>query len=120
MYTVYNTYKFLLKILNKKALLVPYFTHNAIPCNLNDIKEMYDIVYNSEFKSSTLDSLYRGLETLQFQTFYMSYLFNKYIKKGRPIDYTYINHVNAVNANYNYSLFVINKGGLDYAPIIFK
>ena len=81
MYTIYNTYKFVLKKLNKKALLVPYFTHNAIPCNINDIKEMYDIVYNSEFKSSTLDSLFRGLETLQFQTFYMSYIFNKYTKK---------------------------------------
>ena len=120
MYTIYNTYKFVLKKLNKKALLVPYFTHNAIPCNINDIKEMYDIVYNSEFKSSTLDSLFRGLETLQFQTFYMSYIFNKYTKKGRPIDHAYIGHARSTTANFNYPLFVINTGGLDYAPMTFK
>ena len=50
----------------------------------------------------------------------MTYNFNKYNKKVRPISYTYINHINAINSNYNYSLFVINTGGYDYEPMTFK
>ena len=119
-YTVYNTYKFILKILNKKTLLVPYFTHNAIPCNIKDIKEIYDYVYNSEFRAPTLESLYRGIEVLQFQTFYMTYHFNKYTKKVKPIFYNYVKMLNSMNGNYNFSLFVINTGGYDYEPMDFK
>ena len=120
MYRVYITYTFISKILNKKTLLVPYFTHNAIPCNINNLKEIYDLIYDSEYKTSTLDSIFRGIESLQFQTFYMTYNFNKYILKVRPISYTYINHINAIKSNYNYSLFVINTGGYDYDPMTFK
>ena len=120
-YTIFNTYSFILKLLKKKSLIVPFFTHNALPCNIEDIKIMYDLVYNSEFKSSTLDSIYRGIETLQFQSFYMTYIFNKnYNKKVNSISCAYINHQNAINVNYNYSLFVINTGGNDYTSMSFK
>ena len=82
---------------------------------------MYDLVYKSEFKSSTLDSIFRGIETLQFQSFYITYKFNKNNNtKVNPIPCIYIDHNNAIFANYNYSLFVINTGGLDYTPISFK
>lgn len=120
-YTIYNTYLFILKLLNKKSIISPFFTHNALPCNIKDIKIIYDLVNNSEFKSSTLDSIYRGIETLQFQSFYMTYTFNKnYNKKVSPISCAYIKHNIAINANYNYSLFVINTGGYNYSPMSFK
>ena len=120
-YTITNTLLFILRLLKKKELIVPKFTHNALPCNLKDIKEMYDLVYKSEFKSSTLDSIFRGIETLQFQSFYITYKFNKNNNtKVNPIPCIYIDHNNAIFANYNYSLFVINTGGLDYTPISFK
>ena len=119
-YTVYNTYKFILTKLNMKALEIPYFTHNAIPCNINDIKEIYDLVYNSEFKTPTLETKFRGIEVLQFQTFYMAYTFNKYNRKVRPISYKFMTINNALYENYNYSLYVINTGGDDYSSIIFK
>ena len=120
-YTITNTILFILRLLKRKKLIVPKYTHNALPFNLNDIKEMYDLVYKSEFKSSTLDSIYRGKETLQFQTFYMTYKFNKNFNiKVNQIRCAYIDHNNAIFANYNYSLFVINTGGEDYTPISFK
>ena len=120
-YTIGNTLLFILSLLKKEKIIAPKFTHNALPCNLKDIKEMYDLVYKSEFKSSTLDSIYRGIETLQFQSFYITYKFNKnYNTKVNPISCAYIDHNNAILANYNYSLFVINTGGLDYSPISFK
>ena len=120
LYTITNTLLFILRLLKKEKIIAPRFTHNALPCNLNDIKEMYDLVYKSEFKSSTLDSKYRGIETLQFQTFYITYKFNKNYNKVNPISCSYIGISKAIYANYDYSLFVINTGGLNYAPITFK
>ena len=120
-YTVFHTYTFILKLLNRTTLVVPLFNHNAMPCNLNYLKEIYELVYNSEFKASTLDSLYRGTEVLQFQTFYLSYFFNRnYNIKVNPLSCTYIDINNALYARYNYSLFVINTGGENYSPISFK
>ena len=121
MYSIYNTYAFIIKLLKKNSLIVPFFTHNAISCNLDIIKELYNLVYNSEFKVSTLDSIYRDIETLQFQTFYQSYIFNKdYNIKINQIDWAYIDHNNTMTANFNRSLFVINTGGYDYTTISFK
>jgi hypothetical protein len=118
-YSVYTTYLFLIKLL-KKNLIVPFFTHNAIPCNLKDLKEIYDIVYISKYKFSTLDSLKRNFESLQFQTFYMSYTFNKYNKKVQPIPYKFIDNNYSLTANYKVSLFCINTGNNDYSDLSFK
>ena len=43
LYTMYNTYFFFIDYF-KGPIIVPYFTHNAIPSNANDLKELYDIV----------------------------------------------------------------------------
>ena len=119
MYSVYTTYKYIIQLL-KKNLIIPYFTHNAIPCNLKELKEIYDLVYKSNHKYSTLDSIYRHFESLQFQTFYMSYLFNKYNKKVHPISYNYIDNEASITGNYNVSLFCINTGQKDYSDLSFK
>ena len=57
-YTITNGFLLILRLLKKLKLIVPKFTHNALPCNLKDIKELYELVYKSQFKSSTLDSIY--------------------------------------------------------------
>ena len=46
MYTVYNTYLFFIDEFKGK-IKVPYFTHNAIPINVKDLKEVYDLIHNS-------------------------------------------------------------------------
>jgi len=119
MYSVFTTYRYIIQLI-KKNLIVPYFTHNAIPCNLKELKEIYDLVSKSEHKYSTLDSIYRHFESLQFQTFYMSYLFNKYKKKVHPISYNYIDNEASITGNYNVSLFCINTGQKDYSDLSFK
>ena len=119
MYSVYKAYIFLIKYF-KSPLIVPYFTHNAIPANLNDIKEIYDIIYNSEHKNTTLFSLYRHKETLQFQTTLTVYIFNKYKRKANLINNNYIDNSNAVFGKYHYPLFCINTGNnKDYSNISF-
>jgi hypothetical protein len=119
MYTVYKTYLFLINYFNS-PLVVPYFTHNAIPANLNDIKEIYDIIHDSEHRNATLDAKYRHIETLQFQTSLIVYIFNKYRRKSNPLKYNYIDNANSINGKYNYPLFCINTGNnKDYTDLSF-
>ena len=110
--TKFAAYIDLIKIFNK-SIIVPHHTHNAIPANIKEIKETYDLIQKSEFKSYTLDSLYRHKYSIQFQTFLTSYSFIKYNKKVRYISSKYISIKKSFLANYNYSLFCINTGASD-------
>jgi len=117
-YSKYLTFSFILNLFNvsfNDTFFVPKFTHNAIPVNLQDIKEIYYLVYHSKYKYTTLDSLYRSYEHLQFQTFILSYTFNKFKRKVYNIDYKFIQLYNSISSNYNYSLFCINKGPGKYS-----
>ena len=119
MYSVHKAYLFLIEYF-KIPLIVPYFTHNAIPSNINDIKEIYDLIYNSEHKNNTLFSLNRHNETLQFQTSLIVYTFNKYKRKTHLINYNYIDNANTVYGKYNSPLFCINTGNnKDYSNVSF-
>jgi hypothetical protein len=59
-YCLSSTYLFIINTFNK-TLFIPKFTHNAIPVNLKEIKDIYKLVLNSEYKSATIDSLYRHI-----------------------------------------------------------
>ena len=118
-YTLATTYLFILKLF-ESPIFVPKFTHNAIPCNTKELKEIYDIINNSKYKYPTLDSLVRHPETLQFQTFYMEYTFSKFNKKVNHITYNYINNKVAITGKYKSGLFVINTGGDKCPDIYFK
>ena len=119
MYSVYKAYLFLIEYF-KIPLIVPYFTHNAIPSNINDIKEIYDLIYNSMHKNATLFSLERHNETLQFQTSLIVYTFNKYKRKSNLINYNYIDNAKTVYGKYNTPLYCINTGNNnDYLDISF-
>jgi len=117
-YSLYSTYLFILKIFNKSCF-IPVHTHNAIPVNIKELKEIYDIVYKSEFKISTLDSLYRRIDSLQFQAFVLSYTFFKYKKKVRNISNKLIPNKDSIFSDYNYSLFCINTGAINYKIVSF-
>jgi len=121
-YSRYLTYLFILNIFNisiNQPIYIPKFTHNAIPCNFKELKEIYDFIYKSEYKSTTLDSLYRNIETLQFQTLVLSYIFIKYNRKVRDIKYKFIRINNSISANFNFPLFCINKGPGNYSYLAF-
>ena len=113
-YKLSSTYLFILDTFND-TLIIPKFTHNAIPVNLKDIKDIYKLVLNSKYKSATLDSLYRHINGLQFQALLLSYTFIKFNKKVKDLPYKYIDIKITVLANYNYSLFCINTGGGNYS-----
>ena len=119
-YSKYTTLLFLFDLFNityKENIFIPSFTHNAIPVNLQDIKEIYDLTYKSKYKYATLDCKYRNVESLQFQIFIIIYTFIKYKRKVKNIPYRFINFKNAIYGNYKTSLFCINKGPGHYSYI---
>ena len=120
MYTVYRTYIFLIQYF-ESPIIVPYFTHNAIPVKASDLKEVFDLVNKSEeFREPTLYSLRRHPQSLQYQTTLIVYTFNKYKRKVNKINYNYIDGADTISGKYNFPLFCINTGNNnDYSKIAF-
>lgn len=112
-YSKYLTFSFILKLFNtssNESIFIPKFTHNAIPVNLNDVKEIYKLVYKSKYKYNTLECLYRIAGYLQFQIFILSYTFLKYNRRVHNIPNTFVQIYNSISSKYNYSLLCINTG----------
>ena len=122
LYSIYTSYLFTMKLLSyklNKSFIFPIFTHNAISCNAKDVEEIYYLVYNSNYKYSTLEALYRHTESIQFHSFLLAYTFIKYNKKVNPISYNYIENDKSLFSQYNFSLFCINTGARQYSPLSF-
>lgn len=112
-YSVSLTFSFILNLSNisfEQNIFIPKFTHNAIPVNIREIKEVYDLVYLSKYRYNTLDCLYRISGYLQFQILFMSYIFINYGRKVSNISNVFIQLNDSISANYNYHLFCINTG----------
>ena len=116
-YSLQITFILIMNEFKKNLMCIPKFTHNAIPVNINEIKEIYDLVYKSNYKFVTLYSLYREIGFVQFQECYLSFVFNKYNRKVRDISNKFININKAISANYNFFLFCINKGPYNYSDL---
>ena len=119
-YTRYLTFSFILNLFNisyNSSVFIPEFTHNAIPINLKDLKELYHLIYESEYRYPTLDCLYRHMKGLQFQTLILSYSFIKYDRKVKNIPNNYITVKDSISGNYKFSLFCINKEPGNYSYI---
>ena len=117
LYSKYLTFLFILNVFNissKETIYIPKFSHNAIPMNLKDIKDSYDLIYNSKYKYNTLDCPYRDYEYIQFQIFVVSYTFIKYNRTVKNIPSKFIQLSDAISSDYNISLFCINKGAGKY------
>jgi hypothetical protein len=119
-YSKIKTYFFILNLFKKDMLIVPKFNHNAIPLNVYEIKEIYEIIKKSQYKKTTLDSLCRHIENIQFQSFYLSYFFIKYKKKVNSIPSKYIDVGNIkFDIAQIFPLFCINTGSGNYSDLKF-
>jgi len=119
-YSKYLTYLFIFDIFNidfDRSIFLPKFSHNAIPMNLHDIKDVYKLAYKSKYKYTTMDCAYRHYEYLQFQILVVSYTFLKYCRKVKNIPSTFIQLNESIFANYHYKLFCLNKGSGYYPKL---
>ena len=124
-YSKYLTYLFIVNYFNltfNQFIFLPRYSHNAVPMNLNDIKEVYDLVYNSSYKYTTIDCPYRHYEYLHFQILVVSYTFIKYKRRVKNIPYKLIQLNETISPNEwnkHFSLLCINKAAGNYSSIDF-
>ena len=121
-YSKYLTYEYILNYFNisfSESIYIPDFTHVAIPVNLKDVKEIYELAYKSKYKYNTLDCQYRIYGYLLYQLFIMAYTFIKYNRKVKNIPHKFIQLNDSISANYRTSLFCINKGPGNYSYLNF-
>ncbi len=115
-YRKLSSIMFLYEILGKD-IFVPFknfshFPHNALGENLDDLKEVYDVVKEkNKYAYFSLEALKRDVRALQHQTFYNFYVLNKYNRKVNRLNGVYIDIASAPFASYNVPLFCINTGG---------
>ena len=114
------TYDFLYSVLNRDYLYVPVAErinstiHNAMGFNLNEIKDIYDIV-NSQYKYADISLRRRvgrsklGVLMGSFYTFY--YLNKENRKINQTVHYKYFDMAET-GVNNNWDLFCINTRGV--------
>lgn len=113
--SIHCTNKYLIEHYNY-TLINTLFTHNAIPENIDDLKEVYKEIQNYKYINETLFSKERYILTLNQPHFLNLYQLNIKHKKVHPISYQYIG-IELINKKFlNTSLFVINTGG-NHKPI---
>ena len=100
-------------------LIIPQNTFNLIPLNMNEIKELYDlIIINYEFADDALFSNKKNINSLDFYTLILSYMKNKKDRKVNVIPYKRfsITDFNKFIFNYTIPLFsIFNEDNKKYS-----
>ena len=91
------------------------FTHNAIPENIDDLKEMFKIANRYIYMNETLYNRKRNVFSLCQQHYYNLYQLNVNHRKVKSIPSSYIS-IEKMKKQLNTALFVINTGG-DHKPL---
>jgi len=107
---IYNTDKFILKEHNIPLTKV-LFTHNSIPENVDDLKEIYEEANKYEYINATLLSKQRHVQSLCHQHFLNIFNLNIKHRKVHLIRSYYFRMENLKKTNLNKYLFVINTSG---------
>ena len=93
------------------SLIRAEHTHNAIPLNIEDLKEIFELVKKYKYINETLQSKERYILRLSQQHSYNLYQLNIKNKKVHSIPYKYIQIESIKKHKFNTPLFVLNTGG---------
>lgn len=107
---IYNTEKFILEQYSI-SLIKAIFTHNSIPENIDDLKEIFNISNKYEYMNATILSKHRHTQSLCHQHFLNVFSLNVKHRKVHLIYSKYYRIENLNKNNLNKHLFVINTGG---------
>ena len=110
--SLYSSEKFFLDNYNNITLINPTPSHNAIAYNIQDLKEIYELVINNyKYANEFLNSIERHILTLQTQHFVDLYELNIKKRKVNSIKFN-VFPMNLIKLDYlNIELFAINTGG---------
>ena len=104
--------KLLLENFNIHPMITTYFTHVAIPVNIHDVEECYDLILRRyKYIEETLYSIQRHILILQSEHLFVLYGLN--VKK-RKVHSIWFNHLllnNVKEAYLHAPLYVINTDG---------
>jgi hypothetical protein len=104
--------KLLLENFDTRPMITTFFTHVAIPLNIHDIEECYDLILRRyKYLEETLYSLQRHILILQSEHLFVLYGLN--IKK-RKVHFIWFNYINLLEMKLDYlyaPLYVINTDG---------
>ena len=107
---IYNTDKFILEQYNIPLIKV-LFTHNSIPENIDDLKEIFNKSSKYEYINATLISKHRHTQSLCHQHFMNIFNLNIKHRKVHMIYSKYYRIENLNKIDLKRDLFVINTGG---------
>ena len=95
------------------TIINPVPSHNAIAYNIQDLKEIYELVVkNYQYANETLNSLERHILTLQTQHFVDLYEFNVKHRKVNSLKFNVFSmDLLKLHNLYSTDLFAINTGG---------
>ena len=105
------TEKFFIEHYNNITLITAEFTHNAIPENLDELKEIYKEFKKYKYYKETMQSKLRYILRLNHQHFVNLYQLNVKNRKVKSLPHRYVRMEIIKKVNLNKELFVINTGG---------
>ena len=104
-------YKLLLENYNP-PLINAGFNHNAVALNLNDLKEIHNLIVNKyQYAKETLTAKIRTIYDLQPQSLFMSYALNIKKRKVHSIPYVYYDVAFLDGKSLDIELYVLNTSG---------
>ena len=93
-------------------LTIAGFTHNAIPVNIEDLKEINELIVNKyQYAKEMLNSKERVIYDLQAQSFFNTYGLTIKKRKLNSIPFMYYDIAFLKDSNFDIELFVLNTSG---------
>ena len=96
----------------QEPLTIAGFTHNAVPVNIEDLREIHDLIVNKyQYAKEFLYSKERIIHDLQAQSFFNTYGLTIKKRKLNSIPYAYFDIAFLKDKKFDIELFVLNTSG---------